>query len=140
MSKGKGPLSALYNAVINSVDVIVPQVARPFWESPAGPKTVFFWAPLGKWSLVLAGLGDLLNRPPQIISVNQSAVLATTGLLWSRYSVVIIPKNYSLLAVNFVVFLTQGWMVVKAMKWRRDNAKNAVFNHSYFFNRRRGDW
>ncbi|KAL7741021.1 hypothetical protein ACLKA6_013459 [Drosophila palustris] len=140
MSKGRGPLSALYNAVINSVDVMVPQVARPFWESPAGPKTVFFWAPLGKWTLVLAGLGDLLNRHPQVVSVNQSSILALTGLIWSRYSVVITPKNYSLLAVNFVVFLTQGWLVVKALKWRRDNAKNAVFNHPYFPRPRRGDY
>lgn len=140
MSKGRGPLSALYNVVINSVDKVVPQVARPLWESAAGPKTVFFWGPLGKWGLVLAGLGDLMNRPPQVISVNQSSMLALTGLLWSRYSVVIVPKNYSLLAVNLVVFLTQGWLVVKALKWRRDNAKNAVFNHPYFPKSRNADW
>ncbi|KAH8377568.1 hypothetical protein KR093_006012 [Drosophila rubida] len=135
MSKGRGPLSALYHTVINSVDPVVPKVARPFWEAPAGPKTVFFWAPFGKWALVLAGLGDLLNRPPQVVSVNQSGILATTGLIWSRYSVVIIPKNYSLLAVNLVVFLTQGWLVVKALRWRRENSKgNAEFRHSYFSN------
>ncbi|KAH8390861.1 hypothetical protein KR215_001020 [Drosophila sulfurigaster] len=133
MSKGRGPLSALYNTVINSVDKVVPQVARPFWEAPAGPKTVFFWAPLGKWTLVLAGLSDLLNRPPQVVSVNQSGILATTGLIWSRYSFVIIPKNYSLLAVNLVVFATQGWLVVKALRWRRENEKkNAEFRHPYY--------
>ncbi|TDG45522.1 hypothetical protein AWZ03_008028 [Drosophila navojoa] len=91
---------------------------RPFWESPAGPKTVFFWGPLGKWGLVLAGIGDLVKRPPQNVSLNQSGVLATTGLIWSRYSVVIIPKNYSLLAVNLVVFLTQGFLIAKHLKWR----------------------
>ncbi|KAH8271691.1 hypothetical protein KR044_001184 [Drosophila immigrans] len=140
MSKGRGPLSALYNTVINSVDQIVPNVARPFWESAAGPKTVFFWAPLGKWGLVLAGLGDLLNRPPQVISLNQASILAATGLIWSRYSVVIIPKNYSLLAVNMVVFATQGWLVVKALRWRRENEKkNAEFKHPYYPYGRTGD-
>jgi hypothetical protein len=29
--------------------------------------------------------------------------LAATGLIWSRYSLVIIPKNYSLLTVNMFV-------------------------------------
>ncbi|XP_030241434.1 mitochondrial pyruvate carrier 2 isoform X1 [Drosophila navojoa] len=131
MSKGKGPLSKLYNVIINSVDVIVPQSMRPFWESPAGPKTVFFWGPLGKWGLVLAGIGDLVKRPPQNVSLNQSGVLATTGLIWSRYSVVIIPKNYSLLAVNLVVFLTQGFLIAKHLKWRSENSKQVVYQHPH---------
>lgn len=71
--------------------------------------------------LVLAGLGDLLCRPPHLVSLNQSGIISTTGLVWSRYSVVIIPKNYSLLAVNVVVFLSQGFLVLKAIIWRRDN-------------------
>ncbi|KAH8403355.1 hypothetical protein KR222_011103, partial [Zaprionus bogoriensis] len=129
MSKGRGQLSQLYNTIINFVDPMVPQVARPFWEAAAGPKTVFFWAPFGKWALVLAGLGDVIARPPQVISINQASVLAATGLVWSRYSTVITPKNYSLLAVNFVVFLTQSWLIVKALKWRRDNVKETVYYH-----------
>lgn len=31
-----------------------------------------------------------------------------TGLIWSRYSMVIIPKNYSLFAVNVFVFGTSA--------------------------------
>jgi long-chain acyl-CoA synthetase len=34
--------------------------------------------------------------------------LMMTGLIWSRYSMVIIPKNYSLLAVNVFVFGTSA--------------------------------
>ena len=36
--------------------------AKAFWNHPAGPKTVFFWAPTFKWSLGLANLADY-NRP-----------------------------------------------------------------------------
>ncbi|XP_023173420.1 mitochondrial pyruvate carrier 2 [Drosophila hydei] len=129
MTKGTGPLSKVYNVVINSVDKVVPQAARPFWEAPTGPKTVFFWAPLGKWGLVLAGLGDLVKRPPQNVSLNQSGVLATTGLIWSRYSVVIVPKNYSLLAVNMVVFLTQAFLIGKHLKWKSENTSQVVYQH-----------
>ncbi|KAB0370117.1 hypothetical protein FD755_018079, partial [Muntiacus reevesi] len=41
------------------------------------PRTVFFWAPIMKWGLVC--------------------------FIWSRYSLVIIPKNWSLFPVNFFV-------------------------------------
>lgn len=80
-----------------------------------GPKTVFFWAPLMKWCLVGAGLKDL-SRPADKLSISQNLgesqckrlfsienstmiALATTGFIWVRYSVVIIPVNYSLAAV-----------------------------------------
>lgn len=76
-----------------------------FINHPAGPKTIHFWAPLAKWALVAAGLKDI-NRPVEKVSLPQSAALAGTGFTWARYSVVIIPKNYSLLAVNFFVGLT----------------------------------
>ncbi|EDW64343.1 mitochondrial pyruvate carrier 2 [Drosophila virilis] len=140
MSKGKGPLSLLYNGIINAVDKVVPTGARPLWESPAGPKTVFFWAPLGKWALVLAGIGDLIRRPPQNVSLNQSGSLALTGLIWSRYSMVIIPKNYSLLSVNVVVFLIQSFLIAKHLKWRSENAKNVVFYHPHNFISLGDDW
>ncbi|XP_067584660.1 mitochondrial pyruvate carrier 2 isoform X1 [Pseudorca crassidens] len=67
-----------------------------------GPKTIFFWAPIMKWGLVCAGLADMA-RPAEKLSTAQSAVLMATGFIWSRYSLVIIPKNWSLFAVNFFV-------------------------------------
>ncbi|CAG8743992.1 23259_t:CDS:2 [Cetraspora pellucida] len=71
-------------------------------DHPAGPKTVFFWAPIMKWALVIAGLSDL-QRPPENLSVSQNAALTATGVIWSRYSTQIIPKNYPLLSVNIFV-------------------------------------
>lgn len=49
-----------------------------------GPTTVFFWAPTFKWGLVIAGIGDL-RRPPETISLSQTASLMITGAIWSRY-------------------------------------------------------
>lgn len=34
--------SRLYKFLIAAVDKRVPQIARPFWEYEAGPKTIFF--------------------------------------------------------------------------------------------------
>ncbi|KAJ1517367.1 Mitochondrial pyruvate carrier 2, partial [Coelomomyces lativittatus] len=42
-----------------------------FWNHPAGPKTIHFWAPAAKWALVIAGLGDL-KRPAEKLSLSQS--------------------------------------------------------------------
>ncbi|KAG5715397.1 hypothetical protein E4T56_gene20530 [Termitomyces sp. T112] len=75
---------------------------QAFMNHPAGPKTVFFWAPLMKWCLVAAGLKDL-SRPAEKLSVSQNLALAATGMIWVRYSLVITPVNYSLAAVNFFV-------------------------------------
>lgn len=84
--------SKIYNGLVGSVDKVVPDKLRPLWNHPAGPKTVFFWSPVFKWGLVVAGLSDLA-RPAESLSVSQCSALAATGIIWSRYSLVIIPKK-----------------------------------------------
>lgn len=56
--------------------------------------------------LVIAGIKDL-QRPADQLSIGQSASLAATGLIWSRYSLVIIPKNYGLFTGNLSVVKLQ---------------------------------
>ena len=119
---------------------------QKFLNSPAGPKTIHFWAPAMIWvsvlhllmdqtscaylisiqALVIAGISDL-QRPAEKLSLPQTAcklngccvsvlsrvyfltcyalqiALLATGLIWTRYSMVIIPKNYSLGTVNLFV-------------------------------------
>jgi hypothetical protein len=83
----------------------LPNRAQSFLNHPAGPKTIFFWAPSFKWGLVIAGIADVA-RPAEKLSMLQSSALAATGTIWSRYSLVIIPKNYNLFAVNVFVAIT----------------------------------
>uniref|UniRef100_A0A0B6ZXK9 Mitochondrial pyruvate carrier n=1 Tax=Arion vulgaris TaxID=1028688 RepID=A0A0B6ZXK9_9EUPU len=97
--------TSFYMFLINTAESRVPVKLRPLWEHPAGPKTIFFWSPFAKWTLVIAGLGDMA-RPAENLSARQSTALCVTGFIWSRYSLIIIPKNYSLFAVNFFVGLT----------------------------------
>lgn len=52
--------------------------------------------------MVIAGIGDM-SRPAENLSLSQNIALSATGLIWSRYSFVIIPKNYSLFTVNMFV-------------------------------------
>ncbi|XP_058454891.1 mitochondrial pyruvate carrier 2-like [Malaya genurostris] len=111
-------MSKVYNAIITSTDRFVPNALRPLWNHAAGPKTIFFWAPVFKWGLVVAGLSDL-RRPADQLSVSQAASLAATGLIWSRYSLVIIPKNYGLFSVNLFVAITQLAQLYRAWDFSR---------------------
>ncbi|PIO72322.1 hypothetical protein TELCIR_05753 [Teladorsagia circumcincta] len=100
------PHKLIYRALCNMGDKyvypVLPAFAKPVWNHPAGPKTVFFWAPTIKWGLVIAGIADLA-RPAHKLSVYQNTALAATGAIWTRYSFVIIPVNYNLASVNFFV-------------------------------------
>ncbi|CAH1101880.1 unnamed protein product [Psylliodes chrysocephalus] len=107
-------MSVLYKKSMSALDKIVPAKLQPLWQHPAGPKTVFFWAPVFKWGLVIAGIADL-KRPADKISPSQCGALLVTGLIWSRYSLVIIPKNWSLFSVNMFVALTQGYQLSRAV-------------------------
>ncbi|KAI4459482.1 hypothetical protein MML48_6g00008261 [Holotrichia oblita] len=84
-------------------------------QAAQSPKTVFFWAPAFKWGLVIAGISDL-RRPVDQLSIAQSASLAATGVIWSRYSLVIIPKNYGLFSVNVFVAMTQLYQLYRAIR------------------------
>ncbi len=54
---------------------------------------------------MIAGLADI-NRPAEKLSLMQSSALAGTGVIWSRYSLVITPKNWNLFSVNVFVAAT----------------------------------
>ncbi|RZF40452.1 hypothetical protein LSTR_LSTR013914 [Laodelphax striatellus] len=110
-------MAAVYKAVITTADRFVPKALQPLWNHEAGPKTVFFWAPAFKWGLVIAGLGDL-SRPAEKISLPQSCSLAATGIIWSRYSMAIIPKNYSLFSVNVFVAMTSCYQLYRAYQYQ----------------------
>ncbi|KAK9892499.1 hypothetical protein WA026_020489 [Henosepilachna vigintioctopunctata] len=98
------------------LDNLIPAKLQPIWKHPAGPKTIFFWAPVFKWGLVVAGISDL-QRPVETLSIPQTCSLAATGLIWSRYSLVIIPKNYSLFSVNIFIAVSQCCQLIRALRY-----------------------
>uniref|UniRef100_A0A0E0EKL1 Mitochondrial pyruvate carrier n=1 Tax=Oryza meridionalis TaxID=40149 RepID=A0A0E0EKL1_9ORYZ len=60
---------------------------------------VHFWAPTFKWGISIANVADFA-KPPEKISYPQQVAVACTGVIWSRYSMVITPKNWNLFSVN----------------------------------------
>lgn len=65
---------------------------------------------------MIAGLADI-TRPAEKLSVTQSTALAATGMIWSRYSLVIIPKNYNLFSVNMFVAATGLYQLYRIFKY-----------------------
>ncbi|KAM9000584.1 mitochondrial pyruvate carrier 2 [Sarcophilus harrisii] len=118
-ASGVRGLRASYHRLLDKVELMLPEKLRPLYNHPAGPKTVFFWAPIMKWGLVCAGLADMA-RPAEKLSTAQSAVLMATGLIWSRYSLVIIPKNWSLFAVNFFVGAAGASQLFRIWRYKRE--------------------
>ncbi|GAB4820991.1 hypothetical protein N2152v2_008037 [Parachlorella kessleri] len=76
-----------------------------FWNHPAGPKTIHFWAPTFKWGITLANIADF-KRPAEHVSYAQQSAVTATGLIWSRFSTQITPVNYNLLTVNAFMAMT----------------------------------
>lgn len=112
-------MSVVYRNTMNAIGKLVPARLQPLWNHPAGPQTIFFWAPAFKWGLVIAGISDL-NRPASQLSISQSTALGATGMIWTRYSLVIIPKNWSLFSVNLFVALTSLYQCSRAILYQME--------------------
>ncbi|KAF2745920.1 UPF0041-domain-containing protein [Sporormia fimetaria CBS 119925] len=88
------------------------------WNSPVGPKTVHFWAPIMKWALVLTGASDF-GRPAEQLSLTQNLALMSTGAIWTRWCFIIRPKNVMLAAVNFFLFIVGSTQVGRILMYRQ---------------------
>jgi len=102
---------------------------KRMWDSPIGLKTVHFWAPVMKWCLVIAGISDFY-RPVEKLSLTQNAALTATGAIWTRWCLIIKPRNVLLAAVNFflgVVGIIQVTRIVSHnMSVKNESPKEAL--------------
>ncbi|KAI9786454.1 MAG: Mitochondrial pyruvate carrier 2 [Geoglossum umbratile] len=136
------PLSRLFNASraaripfgrpigrrFQTVDATATPKSSTFqriWNSPVGVKTVHFWAPVMKWALVIAGIGDFY-RPAEKLSLTQNIALTCTGAIWTRWCLIIKPKNYLLAAVNFFLGCVGTVQVSRIFLYRRSNKESAI--------------
>ncbi|MCO5602234.1 hypothetical protein L7F22_056362 [Adiantum nelumboides] len=101
------------------------------WNHPAGPKTIHFWAPTFKWGISIANVADFA-KPPEKISYPQQIAVTATGLIWSRYSTVITPKNWNLLSVNVAMAATGIYQLSrKVMQDYSSDAGNKVLEEHH---------
>jgi len=65
------------------------------------------------------------ERPVDQVSLIQQTALCATGFIWSRYSMVITPKNYNLFAVNVTLAATGTYQLMRKVKheWAKQDTK-----------------
>ncbi|KAH1055614.1 hypothetical protein J1N35_033679 [Gossypium stocksii] len=88
---------------------------QALWNHPAGPKTIHFWAPTFKWGISIANVADFA-KPPEKLSYPQQIAVTATGIIWSRYSTVITPKNWNLFSVNIAMAGTGIYQLTRKIK------------------------
>ncbi|CAK8988449.1 Protein pirA [Durusdinium trenchii] len=93
----------------------LPKGVEALMNHPAGPFTIHFWAPSFKWMLSVSNILDF-DRPVDKISTMQQTALCATGFIWSRYSMVITPKNYNLFAVNISLAVTGTYQLSRKIQ------------------------
>ncbi|KAK0248426.1 hypothetical protein LTR91_023255 [Friedmanniomyces endolithicus] len=98
--------------------VVQESALTKFYNSPIGPKTVHFWAPIMKWGVVLAGASDFL-RPASQLSITQNMALMATGAIWTRWCFVIKPRNLFLASVNFLLFSVGAAQTARVLSYQR---------------------
>ncbi|KAL8440157.1 hypothetical protein Efla_007831 [Eimeria flavescens] len=115
-AEGAAEVSVAAGAAAGRVTgTLVAAAARTAKAHPAGPFTIHFWAPTLKWGISIANIMDLRDKGVETVSPAQQTAcaaaavglaVAATGLIWSRYSMVIKPKNWNLFSVNVVMACT----------------------------------
>ncbi|KAF4698928.1 Mitochondrial pyruvate carrier 2, partial [Perkinsus olseni] len=109
--KGFHPVLMLRNKVCA---LPMPELIRKFLMHPAGPFTIFFWAPAIKWGISAANLVDY-KRPVEKVSIPQQLALFATGIIWARWSFVITPVNYNLATVNVCLAATSFYHLMRKL-------------------------
>lgn len=71
-----------------------------------------------KWALVIAGINDF-QRPVEKLSGTQQIALFCTGAIWTRWCLIIKPKNYFLASVNFFLGTVAGYQLTRIYGYQR---------------------
>ncbi|GAU29888.1 hypothetical protein TSUD_379780 [Trifolium subterraneum] len=95
---------------------------QAFLNHPAGPKTGellgIFACYVHCWmfdELSIANIADF-TKPPENISYPQQIAVLATGLIWSRYSTQITPKNWNLVCVNLAMAGTSVYQLSRKLR------------------------
>jgi hypothetical protein len=76
-----------------------------------------------KWALVLAGISDFA-RPAEKLSFTQNLALTCTGIIWTRWCLIIKPKNYLLAAVNFFLGMVGLVQITRILSYESAKKKS----------------
>lgn len=79
-----------------------------FLNSPTGPMTTHFWAPLANWGLAGSGIYDAALKGPEIINERMSATQVVYSGLFARFAWAVQPRNYILASCHVANVIAQS--------------------------------
>ncbi len=85
-------------------------------NGPTGVKTVHFWGPVANSGLVVAAVMDM-SKPPEMISGRMTGVLFFYSMLFSRFAIMVQPRNYLLFACHATNVAVQGYQLSRVLLW-----------------------
>tara|TARA_B110001450_G_C17366971_1_gene378016 strand:+ start:156 stop:443 length:288 start_codon:yes stop_codon:yes gene_type:complete len=62
--------------------------------------------------ITISNIGDM-SKPAQLVSTNQQLAIFSTGVIWCKYSLAVVPVNYNLMIVNFFMGLSAGYQLYR---------------------------
>ncbi|XP_057977856.1 mitochondrial pyruvate carrier 4-like isoform X1 [Malania oleifera] len=77
------------------------------------------------WGIIIANAADF-SKPPEKLSYPQQMAVACSGVIWSRYSTIITPRNLNLLSVNVAMAGTGLYQVARKLWHDYSSAEGAV--------------
>jgi len=91
-------------------------------NSPVGPRTIHFWAPLANWGFVVAGILDM-NKPIELLSERMTFTLMCYSAMFMRFAWRVQPRNYMMIACHTANATAQGVLLFRKLTYiRQQNA------------------
>ncbi|KAH6973491.1 mitochondrial pyruvate carrier, partial [Ilyonectria sp. MPI-CAGE-AT-0026] len=78
-----------------------------------------------QWALVIAGISDF-TRPAENLSFTQNFALTCTGFIWTRWCLIIKPKNILLATVNFFLGIVGLIQISRILAYESKQKKTAA--------------
>ncbi|XP_054800539.1 mitochondrial pyruvate carrier 1-like isoform X3 [Prosopis cineraria] len=97
---------------------------RRFWNSPIGPKTTHFWGPTFNWSLPIAAAVDT-KKPPEMISLNMTAVMCVYSAMFMRFAWVVRPRNIHLMVCHISNETLQLYQLSRQLEQEKEEEAGA---------------
>ena len=64
--------------------------------------------------ITFSNIGDM-QKPAEKVSANQQIAIFATGVIWTRYSFVVVPVNLNLAIVNVFMGASAGYQFYRKM-------------------------
>uniref|UniRef100_A0A8C2GWH3 Mitochondrial pyruvate carrier n=2 Tax=Cyprinus carpio TaxID=7962 RepID=A0A8C2GWH3_CYPCA len=126
-------LRASYHRILDRIEHVLPSKLRPIYNHPAGSghswlcrhdtssrETQYLPVCCVDSHGYISHSNQFLKKYLNNSNIPVSLTLCYSGLIWSRYSLVIIPKNWNLFAVNFFVGGAGGSQLYRIWKYNRE--------------------